>query len=46
MREALLRLERAGFDTGPRWLGVDEQGRDVLTWIEGETFADRSRLHP
>jgi Ser/Thr protein kinase RdoA (MazF antagonist) len=46
MREVLLHLERAGFDAAPRWLGVDEQGRDVLTWIEGETFADRSRLHP
>jgi hypothetical protein len=30
----------------PRWLGVDERGREVLTWIDGETFTDRSRMHP
>jgi hypothetical protein len=46
MREVLLRLEQARFDAAPRWLGVDEQGRDVLHWIEGETFTDRTRLHP
>ena len=45
-RDVLRRLERAGFDGAPRWLGVDEQGRDVLGWIEGDTFTDRSRLHP
>lgn len=46
MRDVLLHLERAGFDSAPRWLGVDEQGRDVLSWIEGETFTDRGRMHP
>jgi hypothetical protein len=46
MREVLRHLERAGFDAAPRWLGVDDRGRDVLTWIEGETFTDRSRMHP
>ena len=46
IREVLLRLERARFDAAPRWLGVDEQGRDVLTWIDGDTFTDRGRLHP
>jgi Phosphotransferase enzyme family len=46
MRDVLRHLERAGFDAAPRWLGVDEQGRDVLTWIEGDTFTDRGRLHP
>jgi aminoglycoside phosphotransferase (APT) family kinase protein len=45
-REALLQLERAGFDAAPRWLGVDEEGRDVLSWIEGETFTERGRMHP
>jgi tRNA A-37 threonylcarbamoyl transferase component Bud32 len=45
-RDVLLHLERAGFDAAPRWLGVDEQGRETLSWLEGETFADRSRLHP
>jgi Ser/Thr protein kinase RdoA (MazF antagonist) len=46
MRDVLLHLERAGFDAAPRWLGVDAHGRDVLSWIEGETFTDRSRMHP
>jgi phosphotransferase family enzyme len=46
MREVLLHLERVGFDAAPRWLGVDEHGRDILSWIEGETFTDRGRLHP
>jgi Ser/Thr protein kinase RdoA (MazF antagonist) len=46
MRDVLVHLERAGFDAAPRWLGVDEQGRDVLSWIEGETFADRGALPP
>lgn len=29
-------LERAGFAGAPRYLGVDEQGRDILTFIEGD----------
>jgi hypothetical protein len=32
----LLHLERAGFDGAPRYLGVDDRGRDVLSWIEGD----------
>lgn len=46
MREVLLHLEERGFDAAPRWLGVDDDGRDVLTWIDGETFVERGRLHP
>jgi aminoglycoside phosphotransferase (APT) family kinase protein len=46
MRDVLQHLERVGFDAAPRWLGVDEQGRDILTWIEGDTFVDRGRMHP
>lgn len=46
MRDVLLHLERAGFDRAPRWLGFDERGREVLTWIEGETLTDRSQMHP
>jgi hypothetical protein len=35
--EALLaHLERAGFDGAPRHLGIDERGREVLTYIPGE----------
>ncbi|TLP56234.1 phosphotransferase [Microbispora triticiradicis] len=33
---ALLRhLEAAGFDRAPRFLGIDERGRAILTYIEG-----------
>lgn len=32
----LQHLERAGFDGAPRFLGVDEQGRDVLDFLPGE----------
>jgi hypothetical protein len=46
MREVLQHLERVGFDAAPRWLGVDDQGRDILTWIEGDTFVERGRMHP
>lgn len=46
MRDVLRRLERVGFDAAPRWLGIDDQGRDVLSWIEGETFTERGRMHP
>ena len=46
MRDVLLHLERVGFDAAPRWLGLDDKGRDILSWIEGETFTDRSQMHP
>jgi hypothetical protein len=29
-------LERAGFDGAPRFLGLDEQGREVLSFMPGE----------
>jgi hypothetical protein len=45
-REVLVHLERAGFDAAPRWLGFDERGREVLSWIDGETLVERGRLHP
>ena len=38
---ALLRhLEAAEFDAAPRVVGVDEDGREVLSFIEGETVGD------
>jgi aminoglycoside phosphotransferase (APT) family kinase protein len=40
MRDVLAYLEEVGFDASPRWLGRDEQGRDILAFIEGETFSD------
>jgi Ser/Thr protein kinase RdoA (MazF antagonist) len=39
---AVLRhLEQAGFEGAPRVLGLDGQGREVLTWLDGETVGER-----
>ncbi len=35
-RAVLEHLERVGFDRAPRYLGEDEQGRDVFTYVEGD----------
>lgn len=32
----LARLEAAGFGDVPRWLGVDEQGREIFSYVEGD----------
>ncbi len=37
---ALLRhLEEVGFDGAPRVLGFDSEGREILTWVDGEAPA-------
>ncbi len=36
VRELLLHLESVGFDGAPRHLGTDDQGREILTWIDGD----------
>lgn len=36
VRALLLHLERGGFDGAPRYLDTDEQGREVLTFVEGD----------
>jgi hypothetical protein len=36
VRRVLEHLAAAGFAGCPRWLGTDERGRDVLTFVEGE----------
>ncbi len=33
-------LERVGFDGSPRYLGRDDAGRDVLTYVEGDVAGD------
>jgi Ser/Thr protein kinase RdoA (MazF antagonist) len=33
-------LERVGFDGSPRYLGRDDQGRDVLTYLAGDVPGD------
>jgi Phosphotransferase enzyme family len=35
----LAHLERAGFDGAPRYLGLDESGREVLTYIDGDVLS-------
>ncbi|GAA5055057.1 Ser/Thr protein kinase RdoA (MazF antagonist) [Thermocatellispora tengchongensis] len=43
---ALLRhLEDVGFDRAPRVVGVDERGREILTWVEGEAATRPLREH-
>lgn len=37
VHELLRHLESVGFDYAPRFLGIDEQDREVLTYIPGET---------
>jgi len=37
VHELLLHLEAVGFSYAPRFLGIDERGREVLTFIPGET---------
>jgi len=36
VRELLLWYERVGFDGAPRFLGYDERGREILSFIEGD----------
>ena len=36
VRELLRHVAAGGFDGAPRHLGTDEQGREILSWIEGE----------
>ncbi|CAN5626630.1 phosphotransferase [soil metagenome] len=36
----LSHLEKVGFVESPRLVGMDEQGREMLTYIEGETVGD------
>lgn len=36
VHELLRWYERVGFDAAPRFLGIDEQGREILSFVEGE----------
>src|SRR5439155_18637268 len=44
MRDVLVHLENVGFDAAPRWFGLDAQGRDVLSFVEGDTFSEPRRV--
>ena len=42
---ALLRhFEAIGFDGAPRLLGIDEEGREILTYIDGKVFVGPEKL--
>lgn len=41
VHELLRHLQAVGFDGAPRFLGIDEQGRETLTFIAGEVTTDR-----
>lgn len=36
VRELLVHLERVGFSGAPRYLGVDEKDRHVVSWVDGD----------
>jgi hypothetical protein len=40
VHDLLLWLEDQDFPFAPRFLGVDEQGREILTYLEGQTWPD------
>ena len=40
VHDLLLFLEDQNFPFAPRFLGMDEQGRDILSYLEGETWSD------
>ncbi|WP_034271250.1 aminoglycoside phosphotransferase family protein [Actinospica robiniae] len=40
VHDLLRHLESVGYERSPRVLGFDELGREVLTWIEGESGPD------
>jgi hypothetical protein len=40
VHDLLLFLEDQGFGFAPRFLGMDEQGRDILTYLEGQIWPD------
>lgn len=44
--ELLLFLEDQGFGFAPRFLGTDEQGRDILTYLEGKTWPGNGSTLP
>src|SRR3954451_12089086 len=36
VRELLLHLEQVGFGDAPRYLGIDEKDRHVVSWVDGD----------
>ena len=40
VHELLIHLDAVGFSEAPRFLGIDERGREVLSYIEGDVPAN------
>jgi len=40
VRALLEHLERVGFDGAPRFLGVDDRGREILSYVEGQAAVE------
>lgn len=40
VHDLLMHLERTGFDAAPRLLGIDERGREVLSYLRGDVPLD------
>jgi hypothetical protein len=45
VQDLLRHFEAVGFDGAPRFLGIDEHGREILTYIEGEVFVGADEVH-
>ncbi|MEO8954126.1 MAG: phosphotransferase [Ktedonobacteraceae bacterium] len=46
VHDLLLVLEDQGFPFAPRFLGMDEQGREILKYLEGETWPESGSSLP
>ena len=46
VEQVLLQLERAGFEQAPRFLGRDEAGREILTYLPGTVVHESPRFDP
>lgn len=46
VHDLLRYLEDVGFDGAPRLLGVDERGREILTFVEGEVAHEPHQYSP
>ena len=36
VHKLLVHLEKSGFDAAPRFLGIDNKGREILSYLEGD----------
>ncbi|MBF6298704.1 phosphotransferase [Nocardia amamiensis] len=46
IHELLARFEQSGWTGAPRFLGMDEQGREILTYLDGYVAFDQERSVP